>query len=104
MTKTYAKYEWCKSHPNNLTLEEDEVPSRSTAEKMTLVLGVLAEFQAAETILSQQDLTLGFDATTQNGKHYNSIHITTSEKCLVLSIDELAGGSAADYANHIITF
>lgn len=42
------------------------------------------------------NLTLGFDATTQEGVH-NSIHLITKEECEVVAIDELPGGTADDY-------
>jgi hypothetical protein len=46
---------------------------------------------------------LAFDATTQDGVHVNSIHITHDSKCSVLSLDLLPGGTAVDYATHVIT-
>lgn len=32
----------------------------------------------------------------------NAIHITTEDQCLVVALDQLAGGTAKDYADHII--
>lgn len=54
-----------------------DVPRRSAIEFMTRELGVIAELQTAEVILDDHNITLGFDATTQEGVHVNSIHITT---------------------------
>ena len=38
------------------------------------------------------ELTVGFDATTQEGVHINSIHLTTKEECEVIAIDKPFGG------------
>jgi hypothetical protein len=80
---------------------EIEAPSRTTVEAMALELGVLTDLHAAKLVLTNE-CTIGFDATTQEGKHLNSIHVTTETKCMVLSIEELAGGTADDYAQHIL--
>ena len=57
----------------------------------------------AETFIGNKHSisTLGFDATTQEGQHVNSIHFTTQEQCLAAAVDELPGGTAADYHHHI---
>ena len=60
-----------------------DVPQRSAIEFMTRELGVIAELQTAEVILDDHNITLGFDATTQEGIHLNSIHITTKTDCFV---------------------
>ena len=88
---------------NRYKLPVDDVPSRSSVERMTRELGCISEMQAAEFILAHEDLTIGFDATTQEGRHFNSIHVTSQSCRLVLAIDELAGGTAVDYAQHIET-
>ncbi|XP_071787284.1 uncharacterized protein [Asterias amurensis] len=79
----------------------DKVPHRNTVEMMTRELGVISDFQAAEILLQNQNITLGFDATTQEGVHVNSVHITTQTTCHILDIDQLAGGTSEDYALHI---
>ena len=79
-----------------------DIPHRTTVEKMTRELGSIADLQTAETILANENCTLGFDATTQEGNHVNSIHVTTRTDCLVVAIDELPGGTAEDYSSHII--
>ena len=43
------------------------VPKRTTIEQMTRELGLLCEQQAAETLLENEDCTLAFDTTTQDG-------------------------------------
>lgn len=68
---------------------------------MARELGAISELHVAETILSSENVTLGFDATTEEGLHINSIHFTTKDSCLVAAVDELPGGTGKDYANHI---
>ena len=47
------------------------------------------------------DCTLGVDATTQEGVHINSAHITTATDCFAIAVDEFAGSTAEDYKTHI---
>lgn len=79
----------------------EAIPHRSTVESMARELGVISEYQAAEALLSSEDSTLGFDATTQEHVHVNEIHFTTEESCYSIAIDELPGGTAEDYATHV---
>ena len=44
---------------------------------------------------------LGFDATTQEGTHVNSIDVTMPTSCIDCAVDELPGGTYADYHKHI---
>ena len=79
----------------------NHIPHRTTVEQMVHELGVISDLQAAEIAFSTKNLTLGFDATTQEGVHVNSVHFTTESACMVVAIDKLAGGTAYDYQNHI---
>ena len=78
-----------------------DIPSRSSVEMMVRELGAVAELQAVEMILANKDSTIGFDATTQEGVHINEVYFTTRNKCVAAAVDELPGGMAEDYANHI---
>ena len=78
-----------------------DVPHRSTVEAMVRELGAISDLQAAEALLANRDCTIGFDATTQDGTHLNSVHITTKANCYVIAADELPGGTAEDYHLHI---
>ena len=78
------------------------VPGRSTVENMVVELGLISDFQVAALLYNSRNVTIAFDATMQYGTHVNEIHATTNEKCLVMSLEELAGWTAKDYANHII--
>ena len=42
---------------------------------------MITDLQAAEALISNNHLTLGFDATAQEGVHLNSIHVTTESHC-----------------------
>ncbi|KAK2140232.1 hypothetical protein LSH36_1428g00020 [Paralvinella palmiformis] len=79
----------------------DIVPHRTTIEMMVRELGVVADLQAAEMVMTNTDLTLGFDATTQESVHINSVHITSKYGCNVIAVHQLAGGTAEDYMHHI---
>lgn len=86
---------------NRLGTPLDEVPHRTTVEMMIRELGVISELQTAEIIHANSNLTIGFDATTQEGVHINSIHVTTTSNCYVIAVDQLPGGTAQDYHQHI---
>ena len=77
------------------------VPHKSTVELMVRELGIICDIQAAELLINSLNTTIGFDATTQEHVHVNSIHITTTEHCLVIALDQLPGGTAEDYEAHI---
>lgn len=78
-----------------------EIPHRTTVEQMAREMGVLAQLQTAEEIISNKNVTIAFVATTQEGVHINAVLITTEKSALVVAIDQLPGGTAEDYANHI---
>ena len=56
---------------------------------MTRELGSISDLQAAEAIMVNKNTTLGFDATTQEGQHVNSIHVTAENSCYAVAVDEL---------------
>ena len=82
-------------------LNFSDVPHRTTVESMARELGAISELQTAEAVLANKNCTLGFDATTQEGVHINSVHVTTETNCYSVAVDELPGGTAADYHLHI---
>jgi len=83
-------------------LKVEKIPQRTAVEMMARELGAISEFQTAATILKSDNVTIGFDATTQEGTHVNSVHFTTEKECCVAAVDELPGGTAADYAEHVM--
>jgi len=83
-------------------LKAEKIPQRGAIELMVWELGALSELQTAATILKSDDVTIGFNAMTQEGTHMNSIHFTTEKECCVASVDELPGCMATDYAKHVI--
>ena len=78
-----------------------DIPSWSSVENMMIELGIVSDLQAVEVIYKEA-CTVGFDASTQEGVHVNSIHATTIEACHVLSLEQLAGGTAYDYCDHVV--
>ncbi|CAM1319971.1 Uncharacterised protein r2_g2834 [Pycnogonum litorale] len=87
------------SERSGITLKD--VPHQNTIEQMTRELGVISDLQAAEIAMKTTNLTLRFDATTQEGVHINSVHYTTSTDCQVVAIDQLPGGTAEYYGEHV---
>ena len=85
----------------HFSIQVDSILHMSTVEIMAREIGVIADLRAAEALLSNNHLTIGFDATTQEGVHLSSIHVTTELHCSVLAIDELPGGTAVDYSTHM---
>lgn len=69
------------------TIILSDVPKRATLEAMTRELGAISDLQTAEALLANTHSSLGFDATTQEGIHLNSIHFTTKENCYVIAVD-----------------
>ena len=78
-----------------------DVPNRSTVGQMARELGVIVDLQSSEIAIKTKDLTLGFDATTQEGVHVNSVHFTTKNDTNVIAIDQLLGGTTDDYHQHV---
>ena len=83
-------------------VKAEDIPQKTTVELMARELGALSELQAATTILRSDNVTVGFDATTQEGAHVNTVHFTTTTQCCVAALDQLPGGTAADYAEHVV--
>ena len=79
------------------------IPSRTRVEFMARELGIISDLQTAEALISSPNTCIGFDATTQEGTHVNEIHFTmsSSRHTLCAAVDELPGGTAADYHDHV---
>ena len=82
-------------------IEIGDVPHRNTVELMARELGVVSDLMSAEVLIEHENITLGFDATTQEGVHVNSVHFTTNDKAYIVAVDQLPGGTAEDYFLHI---
>ena len=61
---------------NRMGTKMDTVPHGSTVEMMIRELGVMSDLQVMEILMHTSNLTLGFDATIQEGVHINSVHST----------------------------
>ena len=70
---------------------EQDVPQRSSIERMCIELGLLSDMQVSEVLYTQPELTIGFDASTQEGMHFNVAHISSEAAMFTVALDELAG-------------
>ena len=70
-----------QSFTQHLGVTIKTVPCRTTVEQMVRELGVITDPQTAEIAISEKNLTLGFDGTTQEGVHASCIHLTTKTRC-----------------------
>ena len=52
-------------------------------------LGAISELQVDEVLTANKHVTVGFDATTQEGTHVNEINFTTGNEWLSAAVDEL---------------
>ena len=60
---------------------------------MAYEMGVLRDIQSGELLVSQDNITLAFDATFIDDSHMNEVHIyAAGGKAYVLLINELPGG------------
>ena len=79
-----------------------DTPSKSTCARMSNELDVLNYLHAARQLLTADQATLAWDAGTQDGKHVNDVYVMLPGKVkLNLSITQLPGGTAVDYATHV---
>ena len=83
-------------------LSSEDIPVKSSVENMVVELGLLSDLQVAETLYTTENITISMDSTTQEGCHVNEVHTTTNDQCLVVALDELPGGTARDYADHVV--
>ena len=86
-----------------LKIDIRAVPTKTTVERMALELGVLSDHISSEVLYATENCTLAFDASTQGGVHFNVLYLSTPTPTYTLAVDELPGGTAEDYSEHIIT-
>ena len=79
----------------------NDMPHRTMVETIAFEFRAVSDLQSSEMIIKNTSPTVGFDATTQKRTHVNSIHVTTTTICIACAVDELSGGTAADYHQHI---
>ena len=77
-------------------------PSKYCVSRMAREMGVIADLQGGESLLSSKDATLSWDGTTVKGTHLNEVHTSTEDGNLLLSISSLAGGATEDYTPDIM--
>ena len=75
------------------------LPSVATISRMAYEMGVLSDIQSGEHFVTQDNITLAWDATCIDGSHINEVHICApGGKANVLQIN---GGKTDDYYTHI---
>ena len=82
------------------------MPSASTTAQAAFELGIISDLQVAQTLYSAETATLGWDATSTGGNHFNEVHISVRNgdgtfKELTLTVAEVAGGTTGDYVTSI---
>ena len=71
------------------------LPSVATISRMAYEMGVLSDIQSGELLVTQDNITLAWDATCIDGSHINEVHICApGGKANVLQIN---GGKTDDY-------
>ncbi|KAK6189815.1 hypothetical protein SNE40_001804 [Patella caerulea] len=91
------------AHRFGVNLTSKDIPVKSSVKNMVVELGLLSDLKVVEMLDETANTTISMDdATTQEGCHVNEIHTTTEDQCLVVALDELPGGTAKDYAQHVI--
>eukprot|EP00112_Aurelia_sp_Birch-Aquarium-sp1_P019970 Seg5042.2 transcript_id=Seg5042.2/GoldUCD/mRNA.D3Y31 product="hypothetical protein" protein_id=Seg5042.2/GoldUCD/D3Y31 len=83
-------------------MELSLTPSKSCASRIAREMGIIADMQGADTILTSKNSTLSWDGTSLKGVHLNEVHVTTEDKSVVLGISSLPGGTTEDYTKDIL--
>ena len=79
-------------------------PAPNTIAQMAYEMGVISDLQVAENLYSSPVTvaTIGWDATSIDGYHFNEINISLDGRTFTLEIGKLAGGSTSDYTRHLL--
>jgi hypothetical protein len=82
-----------------------KMPHFTSVARMGHEPGVLALIQVGEALHKCESACISFDATTKGNKHINTFSISTapSGEKLAVSTARVPGGTAIDYASHIIS-
>ncbi len=83
-------------------MELSFTPSKSCVSRIAREMGIIADMQGADAILTSKNSTLSWDGTSLKGLHLNEVHVTTEDKSVVLGISSLPGGTTEDYTNDIL--
>ena len=87
----------------SMIFENNQIPQRTTIERMASEMGMLSDmqvcvscilkliyFKCSSILYEVPNLTLCFDASTQEGVHFNVISITTAHSSYMFGLDQLA--------------
>ena len=65
---------------NNFKVDAQSIPVRSSIERMAIEMGVLSDIFTADVLYSTPGGSIAFDASSQNGVHFNAIYLTMHTK------------------------
>ncbi|CAC5373557.1 unnamed protein product [Mytilus coruscus] len=83
----------------DITLTLDDLPSISTAAKLTSELGIVARNHVKDELALLDKITMQRDATTKKGRHFVGLEIATGEKVLTAGLREVSNGKASTYVS-----
>ncbi|CAC5406929.1 unnamed protein product [Mytilus coruscus] len=83
----------------DITLTLDDLPSISTAAKLTSELGIVARNHVKDELAPLDKITMQRDATTKKGRHFVGLEIATGEKVLTAGLREVSNGKASTYVS-----
>ncbi|VDI09992.1 Hypothetical predicted protein [Mytilus galloprovincialis] len=83
----------------DITLTLDDLPSISTAAKLTSELGIVARNHVKDELAPLDKITMQRDATTKKGRHFVGLEIATGEKILTAGLREVSNGKASTYVS-----
>ena len=83
-------------------MELSFTPSKSCVSRIAREMGIIADMQGADTLLTSNNSTLSWYGTSLKGLHLNEVHVTTEDQSVVLGISSLPGGTTEDYTNDIL--
>ncbi|CAC5373182.1 unnamed protein product [Mytilus coruscus] len=81
--------------PADINISTYELPSKSTAAKVTSELGIIAGNQQTLT-----NITMQRDATTKKGRHFVCLELSTGDKILTAGRREVENGKAITYVDY----
>ncbi|CAC5402576.1 unnamed protein product [Mytilus coruscus] len=83
----------------DIHISTDELPSKSTAAKLTSELGIIARNHIKEELASLTNITMQRDATTKKGRHVVGLELSTGDKILTAGLREVENGMAITYVD-----
>ncbi|CAC5426850.1 unnamed protein product [Mytilus coruscus] len=83
----------------DISLTLDDLPSISTAAKLTSELGIVATNHVKDELAPLHKITMQRDATTKKGRHFVGLEIAIGEKVLTAGLREVSNGKSSTYVS-----